>query len=92
MSFSTFFFVVVVRGIRGGYWLKNTTPTWSVRHKLRTQVVPLIEEVFTGSVYDNLFLLAERNEKMYKYIKTNVINVKAVQLNSGSLFARSSTT
>lgn len=66
-------------------YLKNTTPTWSVRHKLRSKLVPLLEDVFTSTVYQNLYSIAEKTKRMQNYIDKHLIDRKADELLKGDL-------
>jgi tRNA(Ile)-lysidine synthetase-like protein len=66
----------------GIVYMKNSTPEWSVRGKLRNHVLPMLNDMF-NSVDDNLYNAGNESSSMYDYIKMNVID--KINVNYGKL-------
>jgi hypothetical protein len=53
-------------------YFKDTTPSWSTRGKLRSQLMPLLREMYgTGCSY-NLRQLARMSDELCDVVQTNI--------------------
>ena len=57
----------------GIVFMKNNTPEWSVRGKLRNIVLPQLNEMF-NSVEENLYNAGIESQMMFDYVKSNIID------------------
>ena len=54
-------------------YFKDTTPDWSNRGKIRRQVFPLLNEIYTNKYLDNLFNISQESKEWNDFINKIVI-------------------
>ena len=54
-------------------YFKDTTPDWSVRGKYRKQISPLIEDVFTKNVKNNLIVVSNQSNEWNELVQKEII-------------------
>ena len=53
-------------------YFKDTTPSWSTRGKLRSQLLPLLIEIYGTGCLHNLSALADESDRMSELIDVNI--------------------
>jgi len=54
-------------------YFKDTTPEWSVRGKYRNKIYPLLEDVFTTNVKENLIVLSNQSDQWNELVSQKII-------------------
>ena len=52
--------------------MKDTTPSWSTRGKLRNQLLPLLTDMYGTGCTRNLTMLARMSDEMHDLVQTNI--------------------
>ena len=54
-------------------YFKDTTPKWCVRGRYRNEIYPLLEDVFTNNVKENLIVLSNQSDQWNELITKKIV-------------------
>jgi len=54
-------------------YFKDTTPKWCVRGKFRNEIYPLLEDVFTNNVKENLIVISNQSDQWNGLITRQIV-------------------